>query len=107
MDVAEPRSLTGKPQDSLPWQVSSNLAAWYLAGASSDVGEGQVKAASVGSREVVLFRSGGRVHALDPYCPHMGAKLCQGKVDGEHLVCPLHGWRYSGDGEVADFSYQG
>ena len=98
MDVAETRNLTEK---SLPWRVSNNLAAWYLVAASSDIAEGQIRPASLGSREIVLFRTKGRIHALDPHCSHMGAKLCQGKIDGEHLVCPLHGWRYSGNGEVA------
>ncbi|HIB68179.1 MAG TPA: Rieske (2Fe-2S) protein, partial [Phycisphaerales bacterium] len=93
LDVAETRNLTEK---SLPWRVSNNLVA-----ASSDIAEGQIRPASLGSREIVLFRTKGRIHALDPHCSHMGAKLCQGKIDGEHLVCPLHGWRYSGNGEVA------
>lgn len=90
-----------KPATTLPWSVSNNLAAWYLVAASSEVKEGGVKAARVGDREIVLFRTHGKVHALDPHCSHMGAKLCHGKVNDGHLVCPLHGWRYKGDGGVA------
>lgn len=86
---------------SLPWRVSNDLAAWYVVAASSQVREKEVLSATVAEREIVLFRSGETVHALDPHCPHMGAKLCAGKVDGEHLVCPLHGWRIQGDGRVA------
>lgn len=85
----------------LPWRVSNDLAAWYLVASSSELREGRVLPARVAEHEIVLFRASGQVYALDPHCPHMGAKLCAGKVDGEHLVCPLHGWRLGGDGCVA------
>lgn len=97
MDAA---SLKTKSAD-LPWRVSNDLAAWYLVAASAEVPEQSVLRAFVGEREIVLFRAEGAVHALDPYCPHMGAKLCGGKVDGGQLVCPLHGWRLEGSGRVA------
>ena len=88
-------------QTELPWRVSTNLATWYLVARSAEVPEGGVKSARVGDREVVLFRSEGEIHALDPHCAHMGAKLCQGSVRDGHLTCPLHGWQYRGDGCVS------
>src|SRR5262249_20669077 len=27
-------------------------------------------------------------------CPHQGASLAEGEVDGSHLVCRNHGWRF-------------
>lgn len=83
------------------WSVSDNLAAWYFAASSGQLREGGVLPARVGTRDVVLFRAEGRVSALDPHCAHMGARLAGGKVDRGQLVCPLHGWRYQGDGRVA------
>lgn len=92
---------TRTASDNLPWRISNNLQAWYLVSASSEIREGAVKSAQVGNSEVVLWRSNGQIRALDPHCSHMGAKLCHGKVDCGHLVCPLHGWRYEGSGRVA------
>ena len=69
--------------------------------ASSELGEAKAMPARVGSSEIVLFRSQGVVHALDPFCAHMGAKLCHGDVSNGTLTCPLHGWKYNGDGSVA------
>ena len=90
-----------KQKADLPWRVSNELASWFLVASSEEVCEGQVRAAAVAGREIVLFRSEGRVHALDPYCAHMGAKLCHGGVKNGLLTCPLHGWQYKGDGTVA------
>ncbi|MFA5505780.1 MAG: Rieske 2Fe-2S domain-containing protein [Vulcanimicrobiota bacterium] len=87
--------------DPLPWRVSNDLAAWYLVAGSDELPEGAVRPARVGRHEIVLFRDQGRVYALDPYCAHMGARLCQGGVHNGLLTCPLHGWQYRGDGSVA------
>lgn len=48
--------------------------------------------------DMVVFRSvSGRAHVLDAWCPHLGAHLgVGGKVDGEEIVCPFHGWRFDG-----------
>jgi len=27
-------------------------------------------------------------------CPHEGTDLAHGWMDGNHLVCPKHGWRF-------------
>lgn len=86
--------------DTLPWRISNDLASWYAVAASSDVPEGGVRAIHLGSRELVLFRSKGKLAALDPHCAHMGAKLCQGKVVDGHLSCPLHAWKYDHQGQV-------
>ena len=45
-----------------------------------------------------VFRSeGGEVIILDAYCPHLGANLAVGgKVRGDCLECPFHGWVFDG-----------
>ena len=44
--------------------------------------------------EIVVFRAGGRVHALENACPHAGNPLVEGDVLGETLTCAYHGWRF-------------
>ncbi|KAL3173250.1 hypothetical protein MRX96_012377 [Rhipicephalus microplus] len=35
---------------------------------------------------------------LDAYCPHLGAHLgVMGRVVGDCIVCPFHGWKFQGD----------
>ena len=49
----------------------------------------------------------GEVHALDAYCPHMGANLAAGgRVKGDCLECPFHAWRFRGsDGKCTHIPY--
>jgi nitrite reductase/ring-hydroxylating ferredoxin subunit/uncharacterized membrane protein len=47
-----------------------------------------------GDAPVIVFRHRGSVIALDAECPHRGAPLAEGTVDGDVLVCPWHGSRF-------------
>ncbi|BBZ01984.1 glutamate synthase [Mycolicibacterium chitae] len=51
--------------------------------------------------DVVLVRRGADVAALYGRCAHRGALLADGHVDGNALVCDLHGWRYNVDSGVS------
>lgn len=47
----------------------------------------------------------GKIHVLDAYCPHMGADLSKGHVNGDSLVCPFHGWSWGKDGACDHIPY--
>ena len=70
---------------------------------------GGVHGATVAGREMVVWRtSAGHLVASDAYCPHLGAHLARGgTVEGEHLVCPFHGWRFGPDGSTVGLGYPG
>lgn len=56
----------------------------------------------VAGRELVVFRvPGGGLGALADRCPHRGARLGLGHVEGGCVVCPYHGWRWAADGAGA------
>jgi phenylpropionate dioxygenase-like ring-hydroxylating dioxygenase large terminal subunit len=54
-----------------------------------------------------MFRTeSGAVNVLDAYCLHLGANIgVGGTVEGEHVVCPWHGWQWRGDGTNALIPY--
>ena len=52
---------------------------------------GQTKLVSNEGTEVVLCNVDGQYYAVDNFCPHMGAPLCEGELDGSDLWCPFHG----------------
>jgi len=70
---------------------------WHVAARSSDVA-GRPLAVRMLGEDVVLWRAGDRVMAWRDLCIHRGAKLSLGKVSGDCLVCPYHGWHYDPDG---------
>ncbi len=50
-------------------------------------------------RSLVLFRTqSGAVGVLEDCCPHRRMRLSLGKVVGERLQCPYHGWTFACDG---------
>lgn len=55
---------------------------------------GQCRTVEVQGRRLALVNVEGRFYALDDRCPHRGAPLGAGYVDGERLFCPLHGWEF-------------
>lgn len=48
---------------------------------------------------IVIVRLEGNVVAMRDRCAHRFAKLSAGKVIGERLQCPYHGWEYQADGK--------
>lgn len=80
---------------------------WFAVAWSKDLVDGEVKRARYFGQELVLFRTReGAVHALDAYCPHLGAHLGEGgRVIGETVRCPFHGWQYDGSGRCVAIPY--
>jgi Domain of unknown function (DUF5914)/Rieske [2Fe-2S] domain len=55
---------------------------------------------SVAGLELVVWRGeDGALHVGPGACPHLGADLSTGTVDGSALICPWHGLRLDGGGE--------
>lgn len=44
-----------------------------------------------GGREIVICHTREGIFALDNICTHAHARLCEGRLRGTRLICPLHG----------------
>lgn len=76
---------------------------WYPALRSRDLGAGQTASFLLLNQRLVLFRDeAGNVRALDAFCPHLGADLVHGKVDGDGIRCYFHRWKFGPDGSLTD-----
>ncbi|MGZ4122062.1 MAG: aromatic ring-hydroxylating dioxygenase subunit alpha [Tumebacillaceae bacterium] len=72
--------------------------AWYIAARSEELETGLL-ACTLFSEELVLYRDAqGEVQALADQCAHRGARLSDGKVIGDCVACPYHGWEYESSG---------
>jgi nitrite reductase/ring-hydroxylating ferredoxin subunit len=72
---------------------------WFAVGWSKDLVTGDVKSIHYLGEDLVLFRTrSGEARVLDAYCAHLGAHLGEGgRVIGDTVRCPFHGWQYDGD----------
>ncbi|KJE93188.1 hypothetical protein CAOG_04013 [Capsaspora owczarzaki ATCC 30864] len=82
---------------------------WFCVLYQWELTPGSVKTIQFMGKELVAFRGKetGVVSVLDAYCPHLGANLgISGRVKGDCLECPFHGWRYDGSGQCAHIPSQ-
>ncbi|MFL2769433.1 MAG: Rieske 2Fe-2S domain-containing protein [Rhodospirillaceae bacterium] len=69
---------------------------WYAAELCENVKDEPVKVRMLGF-DFVLFRDhAGKVHCLSNVCVHRGASLAHGKIKGDCIECPYHGWQFRG-----------
>ena len=57
----------------------------------ADVQEGAMTLAKAGESFVLLSNVGGEIYATSRTCPHAGAALNYGFLEGSEVMCPLHG----------------
>lgn len=48
----------------------------------------------VAGHELALFWVEGEIHALEDACPHAGASLAFGRLEGHWVRCQAHGLRF-------------
>jgi phenylpropionate dioxygenase-like ring-hydroxylating dioxygenase large terminal subunit len=74
---------------------------WYPLAFSTDLRRAPRRVTALGRQLVVWRTRTGRVGVLSDLCVHRGGALSQGRVDGEEVTCPYHGWAYRTDGSCA------
>lgn len=56
---------------------------------------GQRALFEVDDYSLALFNVEGQLYAIDDSCPHQGASLCGGKLEGRVIQCCAHGLRFN------------
>ena len=49
---------------------------------------------TVADKNVAVFNVCGKIFAMSDACPHAGASLGMGKLDGSIVTCPWHGMKF-------------
>lgn len=81
---------------------------WFQIGWSADVPTGSTVPLRYFGEDLVAYRGdGGALHVLEAHCPHLGAHIGHGgKVTGDCVTCPYHGWGWGPDGVNVSIPYQ-
>jgi phenylpropionate dioxygenase-like ring-hydroxylating dioxygenase large terminal subunit len=75
---------------------------WYPVAQSIEVKDNEPLRVQILGLHFVAFRdSDGVAHVLSDTCVHRGGSLGKGWVRNGCVICPYHGWEYSGDGKCA------
>jgi vanillate O-demethylase monooxygenase subunit len=75
---------------------------WHPVALSTEVAEGSVERVVLLGESWALARIDGAVVAVADRCPHRGAPLSMGTVEGQALRCPYHGWCFDGSGTCVE-----
>jgi phenylpropionate dioxygenase-like ring-hydroxylating dioxygenase large terminal subunit len=72
---------------------------WYTISTSKEVNK-KPKRFIIFSKAVVVFRIKNIAYCLEDRCLHRNVALSKGKICGDNLQCPYHGWQYDKNGHV-------
>jgi len=76
---------------------------WLAIHRSEDLAKGHARPIRIMSEDYTLYRGeAGRAQVLDYRCPHRGAPLHLGWVEGDALRCLYHGWKFDCSGQCVE-----
>ena len=86
------------------WKVTG----WFMIGWSAEFSASEVRPLRYFGEDLVAYRDeSGELHVLSGHCKHLGAHIGHGgKVVGDCVECPFHGWRWGPDGTNRYIPYQ-
>ena len=71
---------------------------WYPVVLGKDLDDKPQKVRMIGQDFVVFRDSAGTANCLANTCTHRGGSLAGGKIKGDCIECPYHGWQFDGQG---------
>jgi vanillate O-demethylase monooxygenase subunit len=73
---------------------------WYMAAWNHELIDGKLLARTILEEPVLLYKGdSGKVVALDNRCCHRGAKLSNGRLEGDDVRCMYHGLKFNAAGK--------
>ena len=61
----------------------------------ADLAEGKLVRVDYPPFDVLVTLVDGKPFAIEDACNHAGASLAEGSIEGERVVCPMHGYVFS------------
>lgn len=80
---------------------------WYVGAIDHELIDGRLLSRTLLGEHLLLYRGdSGRVIALNDRCPHRGARLSEGRREGDAIRCMYHGIKYDGSGRCVQIPGQ-
>jgi 3-phenylpropionate/trans-cinnamate dioxygenase ferredoxin component len=71
------------------------MSDWVDVAPASELAPGAWRCVDVNGSQVAVFNLDGGYYAIEDVCTHDGGILTGGSVEGDVIVCPRHGARFS------------
>ena len=75
--------------------MSQETARFVRVGRVGEVPAGRPEVFDVEDRKIAVYRLDDGYYAIDDMCTHDGGPLAEGEVEGDQVICPRHGARFS------------
>jgi len=73
--------------------MSTTQTEWHRVGSVEELKQTELQEVRVGGKAVALSYREGKFGAVGGHCLHVGGPLGHGRLDGDRIVCPWHGWK--------------
>lgn len=71
------------------------MSGWVDVARTEELPPGSWRVVDVDGVQVAVFNLDGAYYAIEDLCTHDGGDLASGELEGEVIVCPRHGARFS------------
>jgi 3-phenylpropionate/trans-cinnamate dioxygenase ferredoxin subunit len=71
------------------------MSEWITVAKVGELAPGSHRVVNVDGAAVVVFNLAGEYYAIEDVCTHDGGQLTGGVIEGDQVVCPRHGARFS------------
>ena len=74
--------------------TQNNMSQFFDVCKVSDIPMGEARMFEVNEVMIGVFHQAGQFFAMDNACPHAGASLSHGIIEGDVVRCRIHHWRF-------------
>jgi 3-phenylpropionate/trans-cinnamate dioxygenase ferredoxin component len=71
------------------------MSEWVTVARLGELAPGEWRVVDVNDTQIAVFNLGGQFYAIADVCTHDAGQLTGGMVEGDEIVCPRHGARFS------------
>jgi nitrite reductase/ring-hydroxylating ferredoxin subunit len=85
--------MVGRTLEVVKLDKAPSIGAVELCGADQ-LWDGEMECFRAGDTTILLLKINGQFHAYQGHCPHQGAALAEGELEGGLLTCTAHRWQF-------------